>query len=68
MSNNNIKKIRKDLGINQIEMANLLSISQSTLSNYECGRRRPCLKICYKIINLLKIKNIIINLEYLRPE
>ena len=36
---NNIKKIRIDRGINQLELCSILNISQSALSNKEANRR-----------------------------
>lgn len=43
-------------------------MNQTTLSNYETGKRKPSLNACYKIINLVKLKNIILSIEDLRPE
>lgn len=62
------KRLRLKMEFSQIELSNLLSIKQSTLSNYETGKRNPSLKICYKLIKLAKLKNIIISIENLRPE
>ena len=36
---NNIKKIRIDRGINQLELCSILNISQSALSNKDPNRR-----------------------------
>lgn len=36
---NNVKKIRKEKGISQLELCAILNISQSSLSNKEAGRR-----------------------------
>ena len=36
---NNIKKIRIDRGINQLELCSILNISQSALLNKEANRR-----------------------------
>ena len=62
------KSLRVSLELSQIDLANLLSIKQSTLSNYETGKRKPSLGVCYKIIRLMQLKNITIALEDLRPE
>lgn len=63
-----LKKIRNDLGLSQWDLANLLCVKQSTLSNYETGKRSPSFRVCYKLIKLCKLKGININLEYLKPE
>ncbi len=62
------KDLRMQMNLSQIDLANLLCIKQSTLSNYETGKRKPSLQVCYKIIRLMKLKDIIIALEDLRPE
>lgn len=62
------KSLRQSLDLSQEELAQLLSMKQSTLSNYETGKRKPSLSVCYKIIRLMKLKNIVIALEDLRPE
>lgn len=67
-SNELFKNLRLKMDFSQIELSNLLSIKQSTLSNYETGKRKPSLKICYKLIKLARLKNISINIENLRPE
>jgi len=36
-----IKKLREDKGLNQLELAKLLNISNTTLSQYESGQRTP---------------------------
>ncbi|HXK00740.1 MAG TPA: helix-turn-helix transcriptional regulator [Buchnera sp. (in: enterobacteria)] len=67
LSSERLKKLRKKLGFNQKELSDLLFIKQCTLSNYETGKRKPSLKVCYNIIRLAKLKNIEIKLEYLMP-
>lgn len=62
------KKLRLSLCLSQVDLSNLLSIKQSTLSNYETGKRKPSFKICYKLIKLAKLKGLDINIEYLRPD
>ena len=65
---NNFKKWRLEAGISQNYLSSLLNISQSVLSNYETGKRQPSLKVCYKFIKILKLKNIDVNIEDIRPE
>jgi DNA-binding XRE family transcriptional regulator len=62
------KNIRHHLELSQEEFAKILSMRQSTLSNYETGKRKPSLRVCYKIIRLMQLKNIVVALEDLRPE
>ncbi|TAL08145.1 MAG: XRE family transcriptional regulator [Nitrospirae bacterium] len=69
MSSSSIfKSLRSSLELSQEELASLLSMRQSTLSNYETGKRKPSLRVCYKIIRLMQLKNIKVALEDLRPE
>lgn len=63
-----LKDIRCKLGFSQFEIANILSMNQSSWSNCENGKRSLSIKKCYKLINLAKLKDIDISLEYLRPE
>lgn len=44
-----IKKLREDAGLNQIELAKQLNISNTTLSQYETGQRIPSDDIKIKI-------------------
>ncbi len=36
-----IKRLREDTGLNQLELAKILNISNTTLSQYESGQRTP---------------------------
>lgn len=52
---NRIKELRKIKGINQIELANLLDVSQQTISTYENGNRDPdvsTLRVLSKLFNV----------------
>lgn len=62
-----LKDIRIKLGLSQMQMSRLLSMSQSAWSNCENGTRRLSIKRCHLLINLAKLKGISISLEYLRP-
>lgn len=69
MKQNNIfKQLRIYLQLDQHSFANLLNMKQSTVSNYETGKRKPSLRVCYKLINLAKLKGIVISIEDLRPD
>lgn len=65
---NLLKNIRKELGLSQHEISDLLGISRSGWCNCEVGRRRLSVKKCYKLIKIAKLKNIIISLDKLLPE
>jgi|SRR6056297_244932 len=52
---NRIKKIRKEHDLSQIELADMLSISQASIGHYENGNRKPPIKI---LIMLSKIGNV----------
>gem|GEM_PF-4009056 len=67
-TNDFIKHLRLEMNLSQIEICNLLSIKQSTFSNYETGKRKPSISICYKLIKLAKIKGITVTLENIIPD
>src|SRR5690554_5393524 len=50
-----IKQIRKDKGISQTDMANLLGVKRPTYSNYENDNRTPDLEILKKISIVLEV-------------
>ena len=39
-----IKKLRKDKGISQLQLAIAIHVSQNTISRYETGEREPGIK------------------------
>ncbi len=45
----NLLKIRKELGLNQTEMAKKFGIAQRTWSSYETGRSDPPMSILFKL-------------------
>ena len=63
-----LKEIRKKLELSQRQISILLSMSQSGWSNCENNNRKLSICKCYKLINILKLKNIQLTIEYLRPE
>ena len=48
-----IKKRRKLLGVNQIDMCSMIDISQHTLSAIENGNANPSIETLMKIIEIL---------------
>lgn len=49
-----IKERRKELGITQERIANILDVNPSHISNVECGRANPSLTALVKIANILE--------------
>ena len=41
MNYSNIKRARKQIGLGQVELANLLGVSQPTVSDWENGKKLP---------------------------
>lgn len=46
---NRIEEIRKEKGINQEELAKVMSVSRQTISSLENGRYNPSILLAYKI-------------------
>lgn len=58
-----VKRIRTKLCLEQDELAKLLGISKSAISNYERGIRVPRIKIVRKLRDLAKENNIEFNMD-----
>ncbi|WP_010250240.1 helix-turn-helix transcriptional regulator [Acetivibrio cellulolyticus] len=41
MLNENLKKIRKEKGLTQVQLSEILGIAQTTYAGYETGRYEP---------------------------
>ena len=41
MMSENLKRLRKEKGLTQVELAEKLNLSQSTIASWENGKRRP---------------------------
>lgn len=48
----NIPRLRKELGLTEIELATLLNVSNVTVSRWEKGKRRPRLKTQMRLAEL----------------
>lgn len=55
MINERLKKVRKERGVSQKDVANYLGISISAYSNYEQGIRKPDLETLVKICDYFDI-------------
>lgn len=62
-----LKHLRSELCLSQRALANILGITRTAISNYECGSRYPDLKIAYKILDLAATKGITLSLEDIYP-
>ena len=52
---NNLKKIRKEKGINQEEPAKALEVSRQTIGSLENGRYNPSIILAFKIARYFKM-------------
>lgn len=59
---NRLEEIRKNQGITQGELANILKVSRQTIGSLENGRYNPSIVLAFKIAKFfnLKIENIFI--------
>lgn len=64
----NFKKLRLSLGLSQSRLSALLDLQPQTISQYECGTRRPSVGACRRFIKLAQETGFNITLDYLRPE
>lgn len=46
---NHIEAIRKEKGLSQVELANILEVSRQTISSLENGRYNPSILLAFKI-------------------
>ena len=52
---NNLEKIRKERGISQEQLANILSVSRQTISSLENGRYNPSILLAFKIAKYFSV-------------
>lgn len=59
---NNLEKLRKERGIKQEELADILKVSRQTISSLENGRYNPSIILAFKIAGFFdrKIEEIFI--------
>ena len=46
---NKVEKLRKDFGLSQQDLADILRVSRQTISSIETGRYNPSLKLAFSI-------------------
>ena len=51
-----IKKIRKEKGLTQEKLAEMLNVEAATISNYEKDKRNPKIKMLMKISEILNVE------------
>ena len=63
---NNLEKIRKDKGLSQEELANILEVSRQTIWSLENGKYNPSIILAFKIAKFFEtsIENIFIYEEW----
>lgn len=61
MIGNIIKKLRKEKGLSQKELANLIGVAQTTLSGYETGYSNPIFDTILNISNICDYEIVLIN-------
>ena len=59
-----LKKLRKTKGLNQEELANILGVRKTTISNYETGYSAPSSATLRQIADYLKEQGISYELQY----
>lgn len=50
---NKISEFRKNKKLSQSELAELMNVSQNTISQWEIGIRSPCIKTAIKLAKIL---------------
>ena len=53
---NNLEELRKQKGINQEDLANILKVSRQTISSLENGRYNPSILLAFKIARYFNLK------------
>jgi putative transcriptional regulator len=52
---NKIREIRKQRGLRQADLARIVGVFQSEISEIECGRRRPSIYLAKRIAKALGV-------------
>ena len=50
----NLRKIRKDRGLTQVQLAQMVHVDQTAISQWERGITQPRLKNCLQLAKILK--------------
>ena len=52
---NRIREVRKQRGLRQVDLARMVGIFQSEISEIECGKRKPSIYLAKKIAKALRV-------------
>jgi putative transcriptional regulator len=52
---NRIREVRKKKGLKQVDLARIVGVFQSEISEIECGRRKPSIYLAKKIAKALGV-------------
>jgi putative transcriptional regulator len=52
---NRIREIRKQRGLRQVDLARIVGVFQSEISEIECGKRKPSIYLAKKIAKALGV-------------
>jgi putative transcriptional regulator len=52
---NRIREVRKQKGLRQIDLAKMVGVFQSKISEIECGKRKPSIYLARKIAKALEV-------------
>ena len=52
---NNLRNLRLELNMSQAKFAQILNVSQSQISNLECGKTEPTVNIAFAIVRKFDI-------------
>lgn len=63
MKTNNLKSIREQLGLSQVEFASAILVSQGNISHYECQRQEVPPDVARRVICAAKERGIDISFD-----
>ena len=63
LSMNDILSIRKRLGLQQVEFAEAIGVSQGNVSHYETERNDPSPDVGLRVVALAKSRGVLVTLE-----
>jgi transcriptional regulator with XRE-family HTH domain len=66
--NEKLKRIRTNLGMTQVRMAERLATKQTSISQYEAGNTYPCIRVCKLYLELARQAKVNLTIEELLRE
>jgi putative transcriptional regulator len=52
---NRIREVRKQRGLRQVDLAKIVGVFQSEISEIECGRKKPSIYLAKRIAKALRV-------------